>query len=176
MRDNLPLNVRKACLVGTGGRPEPGIRFLSSRRLSGNLILVSTPALRESDSRSGPADAWNAIPYSSNSESGMGFPIGAVRRAEWDSQSGRSGRRNGIPNRGGQDGGMQFPVWWRGQRNEIPDPGYWGGGMRFRLPVIAIAERDSNYERSGQRDETSVKRTNPWWITRKAEANPSRLC
>ena len=162
MRDNLPLNVRKACLVGTGGRPEPGIRFLSSRRLSGNLILVSTPALRESDSRLGPADAWNAIPYSSNSESGMGFPIGAVRRAEWDSQSGRSGRRNGIPNRGGQEGGMQFPVWWRGQRNEIRVAGDYGGGMRFRFPVIAIAERDSNCERSGQRDETSVKRTNPW--------------
>ena len=99
MRDNLPLNVRKACLVGTGGRPEPGIRFLSSRRLSGNLILVSTPALRESDSRSGPADAWNAIPYSSNSESGMGFPIGAVRRAECNSRSGGgdSGTRFGLP-------------------------------------------------------------------------------
>ena len=35
-------------------------------------------------------------------------------------------------------------------------------GTRFRFPVIALAERDSRYERSGQRDETPAKRTNPW--------------
>ena len=58
-----------------------------------------SPAERESDSRSGPADAWNAIPHSGGRNSGMGFPIGVVRMVECNSRSGGgdSGTRLPIP-------------------------------------------------------------------------------